>query len=64
MNTARVGADYEREVVAMLEAHGYEVMRSAASKGPWDLHARKVVKRGRTRTLYIAVYLQAKARKP
>ena len=60
MSTARVGADYEREVIAMLESHGYECIRSAASKGQWDIHARKVVKQGRTRDIFLALYIQTK----
>ena len=60
MSTARVGAEYEREVIHMLEANGYECMRSAASKGQWDIHARKVVKQGRTRDIFLALYIQTK----
>lgn len=39
MNRARIGAKVERELRKMLEAQGAQVIRSAASKGPWDLIA-------------------------
>lgn len=39
VNTARQGAQFEREVMADLESHGYIAMRSAASKGAVDVVA-------------------------
>ena len=62
MSNYRAGRDYEHEVAEMLRAHGYTVMRAAGSKGEYDLHARKVVQRGRRRDLWLALYVQAKAR--
>ena len=38
-NTARVGSQYENAYKALLSSRGYSVMRSAASKGPYDLVA-------------------------
>lgn len=37
MNTARKGRSREYRSRRLLEAAGYEVIRSAASKGTWDL---------------------------
>lgn len=37
MNTARKGRSREYRSKRLLEAAGYEVVRSAASKGTWDL---------------------------
>jgi hypothetical protein len=42
MSHYRGGADFEREVRHHLEAEGYEVIRSAGSKGKADLVAFKV----------------------
>ena len=39
MNTSAKGAAYDNEVLAILRSHGYGVMRSAASKGAFDVHA-------------------------
>lgn len=39
MNTSRIGAEYERAYRHELEGRGYQVSRSAASKGPFDLIA-------------------------
>lgn len=39
MNRARKGANAERELKKLLEAQGWMVMRSAASKGVFDLAA-------------------------
>jgi Holliday junction resolvase len=38
-NLARKGANAERELRKLLESDGWLVMRSAASKGPFDLAA-------------------------
>jgi Holliday junction resolvase len=57
------GRRYEYEVMDMLRGHGYEVSRTAGSHGEWDIHARKKVKAGKTRDLFVAIYLQAKATK-
>lgn len=37
MNSAAKGRHQEHRSAAILEAAGYRVMRSAASKGEWDL---------------------------
>lgn len=39
MSTARIGVETERALRKQLEKLGYQVIRSAASKGPWDLVA-------------------------
>lgn len=46
MNTSAKGATYERDVRRQLEAKGYAVLRSAASKGPFDLVAWNDVRLG------------------
>lgn len=61
MSQYTVGRAFEYEVRKMLEQHGYTVMRSAGSKGEYDLHARKTIN-GRSRDLWLALYLQAKVR--
>jgi Holliday junction resolvase len=39
VNTARQGAAFERRIIADLKPHGYDCIRSAASKGPVDIVA-------------------------
>ena len=39
VNTARQGAAFERRIIADLKQHGYDCIRSAASKGAVDIVA-------------------------
>lgn len=54
MSTARKGADFERRCRQDLEDAGWQVVRSAASKGPADLWATRV-EQGRLRLLMVQV---------
>ena len=57
-NPSRKGITFEREFMRLLKDHGYSVMRSAASKGVFDLMAYRV--HGRTKDKLFIVMFQAK----
>lgn len=61
MSKYSVGRAYEWEVRKMFEAEGYEVIRAAGSKGPFDLVARKRTAH-RKREVWFVCYLQCKVK--
>lgn len=38
MNTSKKGSAYENEIIAVAKTNGHHAMRSAASKGVFDIH--------------------------
>ena len=62
MTTAvRKGTDYEVEVVNMFKANGYEVVRTARSKGEYDIIAYKKGKK--YKKICFITFVQCKLRK-
>lgn len=55
MRSYRKGYRYEQKARKQLEAAGYNVIRSAGSKGPADLVAVKVTMEGYVQILYVQV---------
>ena len=60
-SAVKKGTDYEREVVNMFKANGYECVRTARSKGEYDVIAYK--KGGKYNRISFIVMIQCKLKK-
>jgi Holliday junction resolvase len=61
MTNYRKGAQFEREVVAIFRKNGFEAMRSAGSKSPYDLVIWKET--SENKKICFVVFVQCKVKK-